>query len=119
MGFSGTILKTTTGGVVTDIQNISSEIPTQFMLSQNYPNPFNPSTVISYTIGTSQLAVSSFISLKVFDLLGREVSTLVNEKQNAGTYSVQFDGSNFSSGIYFYRLSSDNFTETKRMILLK
>ncbi len=114
VGSVGAILKTTTGGVITGVQTISSEIPTQFRLLQNYPNPFNPSTVISY-----QLSVSSFISLKVFDLLGREVSTLVNEKQNAGTYSVQFDGSNFSSGIYFYKFQTDNFSETKKMTLIK
>ncbi|MEP7146079.1 MAG: T9SS type A sorting domain-containing protein [bacterium] len=94
-------------------QNLNS-IPNKFSLSQNYPNPFNPSTVISY-----QLSVSSFASLKVFDVLGNEVATLVNEKQNAGSYSVEWDASNFSSGIYFYKIESNGFVQTNKMTLLK
>jgi len=101
------------------IQPISNEIPERFSLSQNYPNPFNPSTVISF-----QLAVNSFASLKVYDLLGREVSTLVNEKLNSGIYEVDFDGSDFASGVYYYTLTADpetssGFRETKKMVLLK
>jgi len=83
-------------------------------LDQNYPNPFNPNTVISY-----RLAISSFAKLNVYDVLGNEVELLVNQKQTVGVYEVDFDGSNLPSGIYFYKLTSDNFTETKRMILLK
>ncbi|MDQ3022607.1 MAG: SBBP repeat-containing protein [Bacteroidota bacterium] len=98
----------------TEIINLLLEIPSEFNLEQNYPNPFNPSTNISY-----QLPASSFISLKVFDILGKEVATLVNQKQNAGSYSVSFDGSNLSNGIYFYKIEADNFIETKRMILIK
>jgi hypothetical protein len=83
-------------------------------LSQNYPNPFNPSTIINY-----QLPNTSDVKLIVYDLLGQEVRTLVNEKQNAGSYQVQFDGSNLASGVYFYKLSATEFTETKKMILIK
>ncbi|MDQ3022654.1 MAG: T9SS type A sorting domain-containing protein [Bacteroidota bacterium] len=99
---------------VLSIKNVSSEIPSRFTLGQNYPNPFNPSTVIRYLIKENR-----FITLKVFDILGNEVSTLVNQKQTAGSYEVEFEGSNLSSGIYFYKLETEGFTDTKRMILLK
>jgi len=88
--------------------------PDNFSLSQNYPNPFNPSTLINY-----ELRVTGFAKLIVYDILGNEVATLVNEKQNAGSYSAEFDGSGFSSGVYFYKLDAGEFSETKRMILLK
>ncbi|MFZ1320267.1 MAG: ASPIC/UnbV domain-containing protein, partial [Ignavibacteria bacterium] len=89
--------------------------PDFFELEQNYPNPFNPKTVINY-----ELQVTSYlVSLKVFDVLGNELSTLVNEKQSAGRYTVTFDGSNFPSGVYFYKLQAGEFVETKRMVLLK
>jgi len=114
VGSNGIILKTTTGGVLTNFSNISSEIPEKFSLSQNYPNPFNPRTVISY-----ELRVTSFAKLIVYDVLGNEVATLVNDKQSAGTYSVEFDGSGFASGVYFYKLEAGEFSETKRMVLLK
>ena len=96
------------------VSNISSEIPDQFDLKQNYPNPFNPNTVIRYS-----LKGNHFITLKVFDALGKEVAALVNENQNAGTYEVDFDGSGLSSGIYFYKLEAGGYVETKSMILLK
>ncbi|MBK8552248.1 MAG: SBBP repeat-containing protein [Ignavibacteria bacterium] len=90
-------------------------IPDQYSLSQNYPNPFNPVTKINY-----ELRVTNYVTLTVFDALSKEVAALVNEKQNAGKYSVEFDGSNLlPSGIYFYRLTTDGFSDTKRMILLK
>ena len=89
-------------------------IPHTFALKQNYPNPFNPATTINY-----QLPVNSMVTLKVFDLLGREVATLVNGRQTPNNYSVSFNGSGLSSGVYFYRLQTDNFTETKRMMLIK
>ena len=110
----GCIMKTTNGGVVTGFTQTNSEIPDKFSLSQNYPNPFNPSTVISY-----QLPVAGFTTLKIYDALGSEVKTLVNEKQNAGNYSVTFDGSNLPSGIYFYKLVTEKFSETKKMVLVK
>lgn len=96
------------------IKQISSVIPDKFKLEQNYPNPFNPATNIKY-----QISKNSFVSLKVYDALGREVSTLVDEKQNAGIYEVTFDGSNLNSGVYFYRISADNFKETKKLLLVK
>jgi hypothetical protein len=88
--------------------------PIDLVLSQNYPNPFNPSTLIKYTIPhTSQ------VSIKVFDILGNEVSTLVDEMMPVGNYAVEFDGSNLVSGIYIYRLQSQEVTYTKKMLLMK
>ena len=108
---------------LTSVKN-NNDIPTQFYLSQNYPNPFNPSTVISY-----RLSVTSKVSLKVYDLLGREVQTLVNEVQLPGVYNSQFSirNSPLPSGVYFYRLqagdpsqgSGQSFIQTKKMILIK
>ncbi|MEO8664351.1 MAG: M14 family zinc carboxypeptidase [Ignavibacteria bacterium] len=89
-------------------------IPGRYSLSQNYPNPFNPKTVINY-----QLSMTNFVSLKVFDVLGNQVATLVNEDQNPGNYSVSFDGNNLSSGLYYYKLESGEFTDTKKMLLIK
>ncbi len=97
-----------------NIKKISSAIPDKFFLSQNYPNPFNPKTIINY-----QLLRFSEVSLKVYDILGNELETLVKEKQNAGIYQVEFDGSNYPSGVYFYKLTSGNFTDTKKMLLIK
>ncbi len=88
--------------------------PKEFSLEQSYPNPFNPSTTLSFVIGHS-----SFASLKVYDVLGREVATLVNETKPAGTYAVDFNASNLSSGVYYYRLSAGSFTQTRKMILAK
>ena len=97
------------------VNNISSEIPNGFSLSQNFPNPFNPVTKINY-----ELQITNYVSLKVFDILGNEVATIVNEKQNAGTYEVEFDGSNLPSGIYFYSLYlNQNLVETKKSLLTK
>ncbi|MBI5403003.1 MAG: T9SS type A sorting domain-containing protein [Ignavibacteriae bacterium] len=96
------------------IQKIGSNIPDKYSLSQNYPNPFNPSTNIKYQITNNKL-----VTLKVFDILGKEIATLVKEKQNAGTYEATFDGSGLTSGIYFYRLTCGDFSETKRMVLIK
>ncbi len=90
------------------------EQPLKFVLSQNYPNPFNPTTAISY-----RLPAVSFVILKVYDVLGREVASLVNERKMPGTYTVQFDGSRLASGVYFYRLHAGNFTQTQKMLLVK
>ncbi|MCL4511682.1 MAG: family 10 glycosylhydrolase [Bacteroidetes bacterium] len=92
----------------------TGETPTQFGLLQNYPNPFNPTTTIKFRV-----ASSGFVSLKVYDVLGREVATLVNEQRNAGSYSVTFDGSKLPSGVYFYRLAVNGFMSTKSMVLVK
>ncbi|MBX7046735.1 MAG: T9SS type A sorting domain-containing protein [Ignavibacteria bacterium] len=89
-------------------------VPSKFSLAQNYPNPFNPSTAISF-----QLPVTGFVSLKVYDISGREVSSLINEVKDAGYYSVQFDAKSLSSGTYFYKLTEAEFTQTKKMILIK
>jgi Secretion system C-terminal sorting domain len=99
---------------VIGIQNISSEIPSAYSLSQNYPNPFNPSTVMRF-----QLSVVGLTTLRVYDLMGREVATLVNEKLQPGTYETTFNGNNLSSGTYFYKLTSGDFTATKRLTLIK
>ncbi|MBK9332014.1 MAG: T9SS type A sorting domain-containing protein [Ignavibacteria bacterium] len=96
------------------VQNISTEIPANFSLSQNYPNPFNPVTKLEF--GIPELG---FVSLKIYDLLGKEVGTLVDENLNPGTYKVEFDGSRLTSGVYFYRIKSGDFTDTKRMMLVK
>ena len=96
------------------INQISSEIPDKFSLSQNYPNPFNPFTKINY-----ELRVTNYAKLVVYDVMGKEVVTLVNEKQSPGTYQVEFDAGSLTSGIYFYRLTSGDFTDTRRMMLIK
>ena len=98
----------------TSVKQQSQEIPVTFALEHNYPNPFNPTTNIKFSIPTKGL-----VTLKVFNSLGMEVATLVNEVTNAGTYVVDFDASNLTSGVYFYRLQSNDFNETKKMILIK
>jgi len=97
-----------------NVNQISSTVPEKFSLSQNYPNPFNPSTNIKY-----QIINNGFVNLKVYDILGKEIATLVNEKQAPGTYEVKFDGTNLPSGVYHYRIATENYSETRRMILLK
>lgn len=99
---------------VTALEPTSEVKSMNFNLKQNYPNPFNPSTKIDY-----QLPQNGFVKLVVYDNNGREIKTLVNGTQSAGSYSINFDGSNLPSGIYFYRLSAGSFTETKRMLLIK
>lgn len=99
---------------LTAVTATSENMPVKFSLSQNYPNPFNPVTVISY-----QLAVNSFVTVKLYDLLGREAATLVNEQKPAGSYTVQWNATHFASGVYFYRLQAGNFSDTKKLLLLK
>jgi hypothetical protein len=105
------------------IKPISNEIQVEYSLHQNYPNPFNPFTKIKFDIpvGTRR---GVFVHVKVYNLLGREVATLVNEQLKPGTYEVEWpaptgDGSNFASGVYFYKLISGDFVETKKMVLIK
>ncbi|MFZ4591580.1 MAG: T9SS type A sorting domain-containing protein [Ignavibacteria bacterium] len=100
--------------VVTTITPIQGSVPEKFSLSQNYPNPFNPKTNINF-----QVPKTSLVTLKVYDVLGREVVALVNEKMQAGSYKVDFDGSRYTSGTYFYRLETDGYAETKKMLLIK
>ena len=96
------------------INPIGTVVPEKFSLSQNYPNPFNPSTVIAFNI-----AKQSFVSLKIFDILGREVKDIINSNLAAGSYNVDFNASELTSGIYFYTLTAEGFTDTKRMLLVK
>ena len=102
------------------IRKISSEIPERFLLMQNYPNPFNPVTKIKFDVKKSVASSQeSVVTLKVFDITGKEVATLVNEQLNPGTYEVTFDGSNFASGVYFYQLKAEESINTKKLMLLK
>jgi hypothetical protein len=98
--------------VSTDVANFQR--PGEYSLDQNYPNPFNPSTLIQYAISSRQ-----FVTLKVYDILGNVLATLVNEELPAGNYNVEFDAKGLSSGIYFYRLQAAGFVEIKKMTLLK
>lgn len=107
------IYHTTNGGSVF-VNQISNELPNTFLLLQNYPNPFNPTTIIEFS-----LPEKSLIKLKVFDVLGKQIAELVNENLTVGTYKVDFDASTYLSGVYFYTLEAEKFTETKRMVLLK
>jgi hypothetical protein len=112
----GTITYTDPIIVRVGVMSVKEEMPLLFLLEQNYPNPFNPTTIINYQlpIGNSQL-----ITLKVFDLLGREVATLVDEVQGSGFKSVEFDASGLASGVYFYRLSAGGFVATKKLMVIR
>ncbi|MBN1633449.1 MAG: carboxypeptidase regulatory-like domain-containing protein [Ignavibacteria bacterium] len=123
--YSNSTIVTATGGTMsninftllpyyTSVKNISAEVPDKYQLYQNYPNPFNSMTNIKF-----QMSNAGFAKLIVFDLLGRVVAILVNEKLKPGKYEVMFDAENLASGIYFYRLQTDTYTETRRMILVK
>ena len=101
-------------GIVLSVRKISETIPNSFSLFQNFPNPFNPATVISY-----QLAVNSFVTVEVYDVLGREVARLENGEQAAGSHSVQWDAASFSSGVYFYVLNAGTYHDVKKMVLMK
>lgn len=121
-GFWPSTVQTTRMFVLTDSVDcslvgndpVSSVIPSSFKLGQNYPNPFNPTTRINYSV-----PVSGLVKLKIFDITGRLIQTLVNEVKNPGSYLVEFNASSLSSGTYFYRLEGHNFTETKKMLLIK
>jgi len=110
-------------GEPTDIKEFISEIPTEFKLEQNYPNPFNPNTTIRYTIPnvtpSGNAIERSLVQLRVYDVLGNEVATLVDEYKSTGIYNVQFTLNNLSSGIYFYQLKAGNYSQTKKMTILK
>ncbi|MFA5011891.1 MAG: YCF48-related protein [Ignavibacteria bacterium] len=113
------IWKTTNGGV--SVQNISTEIPSSYSLGQNYPNPFNPSTKIRFEVMRSPTGTfgTDMVTLVVYDVMGREVQTLVNERLQPGIYETTFNGEGLSSGIYFYRMRAGGYTETKRMMLIR
>ena len=99
---------------ITAIEQKSIEAPTQFELFQNFPNPFNPVTSIKFTI-----IADGFAELKVYDILGKEVATLINKEIRAGSYTFNFNAQNLASGIYFYRLSTNNYNAVRKMILLR
>ncbi len=101
-------------GTVTSNDENNTVVPVEYGLQQNYPNPFNPTTNINFTIPEQQL-----VQLKVYNVIGQEVATLVNDVMNQGNYSVTFDAANFSSGVYFYKLETGKFSEVKKMILTK
>lgn len=103
-------------GINSEKNNISSsaDFPKEFSLAQNFPNPFNPVTKISF-----EIPASGFVNLKIYDITGREISSLVNENLNAGTYNVQFDGAGYASGVYFYKITAGNFSEIRKMFLIK
>jgi len=100
--------------MVTSVQPGIREVPRQFLLNQNYPNPFNPSTTIRY-----DLPRSSMVRLNVYDILGREVAVLVNERKNAGSYEVKFDAVRLASGVYFYRIQAGDFIQAKKLVVIK
>ncbi|MCH7974318.1 MAG: T9SS type A sorting domain-containing protein [Bacteroidetes bacterium] len=114
VGDLGTILRTTNGGVtfIKDENNFTQ--PKDFLLSQNSPNPFNPSTTIRFSIPEE-----SFVTIKVFNTLGKEITTLINENIIVGNYEIEFIITTLPSGIYFYQLQAGNFVETKKMVLMK
>ncbi len=114
VGEAGTILKTTNGGTPIGITQTTHEIPKQYLLSQNYPNPFNPVTNIRFSVPKT-----SVVSLKIFDITGREVAELINQTMGAGTYNYDFNASHLSSGVYFYRMTAGDFTEVRKMVLIK
>ena len=114
-GYDGTIYTLDFSTVVTDVENpLVSSTPNVFELHQNYPNPFNPSTIISFS-----LPKSGITTLKIYDVLGREITTLIDEMKNAGVYTYEFDAGNLSSGIYIYSLQSSDILMTKKMLLVK
>ena len=100
--------------MISDVKEIQDSVPSDFTLEQNYPNPFNPSTNIRFS-----LPEANQVTLKVFDMLGQEVVTLVNEFINAGSYEVTFDASNLPTGIYTYSLTAGDFQSVKKMMLIK
>jgi uncharacterized delta-60 repeat protein len=111
---TGTDIVTIKYDNVTGIKVIGNELPAEYKLHQNYPNPFNPSTNIEFYVPKS-----NYVTLKIYDALGREIATLVNEQLKAGTYQVDWNASNYASGVYYYRLATKDYVETKKMILIK
>ena len=100
--------------ILTDVAPQSSEVPGEYTLAQNYPNPFNPATKIGFGVTGYGL-----VSLKVYDVLGREVATLVNEVKAPGSYTVQWNAASVAGGVYFYRLSTSDFVQTRKLVVLR
>jgi len=118
-GTNGVIFKTTDAGCPIGITQTGNEIPKEFSLYQNYPNPFNPVTMIHFDIPASKGSGEIAAMLTIYDALGREISTLINEKLSPGTYETEWDASYYPSGVYFYKLTAGDYTKTKKMILIK
>jgi hypothetical protein len=112
-GAFSSIVVFTTGTTVTGVHQ-ASMAPTEFVLLQNYPNPFNPSTVISYKLPTN-----NFVRIKIYDLIGKEVETLVNQRQTAGNHSVTYNASKLPNGVYFCKFQAGNYSEIKKLTLIK
>ncbi|MBK7629441.1 MAG: T9SS type A sorting domain-containing protein [Ignavibacteriales bacterium] len=93
---------------------VEINLPLDYSLDQNYPNPFNPTTIIRYAI-----PADDFVSIKLYDVLGNEVTTLVNEQKQAGRYEMLFNASNIASGVYYYQINSGSFTQTRKLVLMK
>jgi hypothetical protein len=108
------LAENTTKTSFTGIKKMNNNLPAAFSLSQNYPNPFNPTTMIQYSVPKSGL-----VTLKVYNMLGQEVATLVNQQQQAGNYNVNFNATRLASGVYMYRIQSGSFSSTKKMTYLK
>lgn len=117
VGDNGGIMRTTNGGI--GITPISAEVPERFMLLQNYPNPFNPVTKIRFSIPSFAETTLRVVSLKIYDILGKEIAVLVNENLTSGIYEVEWNASNFTSGVYFYSLFTDNYRQTRKMVIVK
>jgi photosystem II stability/assembly factor-like uncharacterized protein len=114
VGRAGTILRTTNGGAVFVDEDPEAFAPDGFVLDQNYPNPFNPTTKIQFTMVNRQSTI-----VKVYDVLGRDIATLVNEVREPGTYTVQWDASGTASGVYFCRLEAGPFVATRKLLLMR
>jgi hypothetical protein len=113
VGTSASVWRRPLSQIATSVTDPASS-PQRFRLWQNYPNPFNPSTTIRY-----ELPHAAFVTLKIYNSLGQEVATLLDENRPAGVYTIEFEGKNLSSGVYFYRFTSDQFTQTRNMIIVK
>jgi hypothetical protein len=112
--FGGGVWRRPLSEIITSVETPSSRLPVHFDLDQNYPNPFNPATTISF-----DLPAPSFVSLIVFDALGREASTIVSEELPAGTHARRWNAADLAGGVYFYRLQAGSFTATKKLVLLR
>jgi len=106
--------RTKYNSILTSVNDDLNPLPRKFELAQNYPNPFNPSTIIKFSIPSE-----SYVNLKIYDMLGREVRTLLNEEKAPGTYAINFTAGNLPSGVYLYKLTAGNYTDTKKLILIK
>ncbi len=119
MKLTGAVINDKSYGTIVSAKENPKTLRNTFSLYQNYPNPFNPTTRIKYSVPFVEMHRYASVQLRVYDILGREIATLVNEKKSPGEYEVQFNGTNLPSGVYFYRLQAGSFSDTKKLILLK